>query len=382
MDTKIYLSQLAKTLAEKKNLSQKDAEAFLKEFFDSIIRNVTSDKSVKIKGLGIFKLIEVLERESVDVSTGERIVIPGHTKLSFTPDASLKDIVNKPFVDFQTVIINEGTSLEEMEMIPQTTLDDQGENQPVLEEEQPPLPPIEEETEKDTLSEAEPEIDSEPELEAEPEHEPEVEHEPEPVPAPEVETEPVKEPESEPQAESEPVKAYEPATKSKPEPVPLASAKVRALTTAEKWAMTLGIILLCVLSYFMGYYHVFDSLTTVPQKKEIKKVVPAPKKAPAKTPVVKKDTIPPALLEEKAEESNPPQKEVPRPRLDASKRYQITGTRGTHIMKPGDYLTKIALQEYGDKEFARYIIAHNKFRDPDNVPVGKEIMLPELEEVK
>ena len=358
MDTKIYLSQLAKTLAEKKNLSQKDAETFLKEFFDGIIRNVTSDKSIKIKGLGTFKLIEVLERESVDVSTGERIVIPGHTKLSFTPDASLKDMVNKPFADFQTVIINEGTSLEEMEQIPQ--------------------PPIEEETEADVLSETEPVIESGPELEPEPE--PEVESELVNEPKPELQIEPEPEPEQapEPEAKAKP----EPAAESNPEPVPFASTKVRALTAAEKWALSLGVILLCVLSYFIGYYHVFDPLATVPQKKEVKKETPAPKKIPAKAPVVKKDTIPSAPIEEKAEESNPPQKEAPRPLLDASKKYQITGTRGTHIMKPGDYLTRIAVQEYGNKDFARYIIAHNNLRDPDNVPIGKEIKLPELEEVK
>ncbi|MBO4550377.1 MAG: HU family DNA-binding protein, partial [Bacteroidaceae bacterium] len=118
MGNKINFQQLAKTLAQKKNLSQKDAEAFLKEFFDSIIQNVTTDKLVKIKGLGTFKLIEVLDRESVNVNTGERFIIPGHSKLSFTPETALKDLINKPFADFQTTIINEGTSLEEMEKVP------------------------------------------------------------------------------------------------------------------------------------------------------------------------------------------------------------------------------------------------------------------------
>ena len=119
METKITLPQLAKTLAQKKDLTQKDAEAFLREFFDAIIQNVTTDKLVKIKGLGTFKLIEVLDRESVNVNTGERIIIPGHTKLSFLPDPLLKDTINKPFADFQTVIINDGTNLEEMERIPE-----------------------------------------------------------------------------------------------------------------------------------------------------------------------------------------------------------------------------------------------------------------------
>ena len=119
MNTKINLPQLAKILAQKTNISQKDAEVFLKEFFDSIVQNVTSDKLVKIKGLGTFKLIEVLDRESVNVNTGERIVIPGHSKLSFAPEPALKDLINKPFADFQTTVINEGTSIEEMERVPQ-----------------------------------------------------------------------------------------------------------------------------------------------------------------------------------------------------------------------------------------------------------------------
>ena len=118
MATKINLQQLAKTLAQKRNLPQKDAEAFLKTFFDAIIENVTADKMVKIKGLGTFKLIEVQDRESVNINSGERIVIPGHSKLSFTPENALKDLINKPFADFQTVVINEGTSIEEMEKIP------------------------------------------------------------------------------------------------------------------------------------------------------------------------------------------------------------------------------------------------------------------------
>ena len=127
MATKINLQQLAKTLAQKKNISQKDAESFLKEFFDSIIQNVTTDKVVKIKGLGTFKLIEVLDRESVSVNTGERFVIPGHTKLSFVPETALKDLINKPFADFQTVVINEGTSIEEMERIPEKVQEEEPE---------------------------------------------------------------------------------------------------------------------------------------------------------------------------------------------------------------------------------------------------------------
>ena len=130
MATKINLQQLAKILAQKKDIPQRDAEAFLKEFFDSIIQNVTTDKLVKVKGLGTFKLIEVLDRESVNINTGERIVIPGHTKLSFAPENALKDLINKPFADFQAVVLNEGTSVEEMEWTPSDSTSKEEDNEP------------------------------------------------------------------------------------------------------------------------------------------------------------------------------------------------------------------------------------------------------------
>ena len=171
MGSKITIQQLAKTLAQKKKLSQKDAEAFLKEFFDSIIQNVTTDKLVKIKGLGTFKLIEVQDRESVHVNTGERFIIPGHSKLSFIPETALKDLVNKPFADFQTVVINEGTSLEEMERLPEEedtpliTSDEAAEPQ----EEEEAAPREEEQTEQEEptiQSPAEEEKEAEEEAEA------------------------------------------------------------------------------------------------------------------------------------------------------------------------------------------------------------------------
>lgn len=359
---KINLQQLAKTLALEKGISQRKAETFLREFFDAIVQNVTIDKHVKVKGLGTFKLIEVLDRESVDVTTGERIVIPGHSKLSFTADASLKDMVNKPFADFQTVIINEGTDLKDMEGIPEE---------------------VEQETEAEDYLPEEAASDKQEET-IEPEPVPSPEPEPEPAPAPELEPEPTPEPESEPNPESEVASMPEPDEESElmlegvdveDEISPFAPAKVRAMTTAEKCALTLGVILLCVLSYFAGYYRMFDSLKIVPHKKE------APKKSPAETLVAKKDTVAVVAVQKKDTVAVSPSEE-PKTAFDPSIKYRITGTRGTYVMKSGDYLAKIALEEYGDKDFARYIIAHNKFPNPDNVPVGQEVKLPELEEVK
>ena len=176
MGSKITIQQLAKTLAQKKKLSQKDAEAFLKEFFDSIIQNVTTDKLVKIKGLGTFKLIEVQDRESVHVNTGERFIIPGHSKLSFIPETALKDLVNKPFADFQTVVINEGTSLEEMERLPEEApIQIPQEEAAELQEEEAAAPREAEQTEQ--------EEQEEPTMQSPAEEEKEAEEEAEAVPA-------------------------------------------------------------------------------------------------------------------------------------------------------------------------------------------------------
>ena len=100
-------------LAAKHSMTKKDAEAFVKEFFLLIEQALENEKTVKIKGLGTFKLIDVDSRESVNVNTGERFQIKGHTKVSFSPDANLRDTINKPFAHFETVVLNENTILED-----------------------------------------------------------------------------------------------------------------------------------------------------------------------------------------------------------------------------------------------------------------------------
>ena len=114
MGERINIQNLIDLFAEKKGLSKKDAENFLKEFFALIEKALETDKYVKIKGFGTFKLIDVDSRESVNVNTGERFQIQGHTKISFTPEASLRDQINKPFSHFETVILNEGVDFEGM----------------------------------------------------------------------------------------------------------------------------------------------------------------------------------------------------------------------------------------------------------------------------
>ena len=113
--SKISLSDLAQCLAQKSGISLQDAELFIRKMFDVANEGLQSDKLVKMKWLGTFKVMAVKDRESVDVNTGERIIIEGRDKISFTPDNILKEIVNKPFAQFETVVVNDGVDFDEID---------------------------------------------------------------------------------------------------------------------------------------------------------------------------------------------------------------------------------------------------------------------------
>ena len=109
------MSILARILAEKNNMTISEAEAFIKLMFDVANGVMQSDKQLKIRWLGTFKVTSVKDRESVDVNTGERIIIGGRDKITFTPDNILKEIVNKPFAQFETVVVNDGVDFSEID---------------------------------------------------------------------------------------------------------------------------------------------------------------------------------------------------------------------------------------------------------------------------
>lgn len=113
--SKTTIKELALSLSEKHDLSKADAEQFVATIFEVINDGLEDDKLVKVKGLGAFKIIGVAARKSVDVNTGEPIVIEGRNKISFTPDTSMRDDVNKPFSQFETVIINDGVDFSSID---------------------------------------------------------------------------------------------------------------------------------------------------------------------------------------------------------------------------------------------------------------------------
>lgn len=108
------LKDISKILVQKHELKQRDADLFVSAFVETILEGLRNDRQVKIKGFGTFKVTAVRDRESVNVNTGERVVISGHDKISFTPDAVMRDIVNKPFAQFETVVLADDVNFDDM----------------------------------------------------------------------------------------------------------------------------------------------------------------------------------------------------------------------------------------------------------------------------
>ena len=111
---KLTIQEIAKVLVGKNGLDQRAANRFATEMFAVILERLQQGEQVKVKGLGTWKIIDVEARESVSVRTGERVVIDGHAKVTFTPDATMKELVNKPFSQFETVVLNDGVEFDDM----------------------------------------------------------------------------------------------------------------------------------------------------------------------------------------------------------------------------------------------------------------------------
>ena len=201
---KISIQELANVLIEKKHLNKRDASLFVSAMFDIVQQRLETDKLVKVKGLGTFKIIDVEDRESVNVNTGERVLIEGHGKITYVPDALLKELVNKPFSQFETVVLNDGVDFED---VPTTSTDE-----PEVEVDTEPIVEPEPVVEPEPI--AEPEITIRPEAAPEPEPVAEDEHssmplvdfgfvEEEPVVAPAPVAAPVADIEDEPEDEPE-----------------------------------------------------------------------------------------------------------------------------------------------------------------------------------
>lgn len=133
---KIQIAELADILVQRNGLNKRDAKTFVSAIFDIVKEGLAKDKIVKIRGFGTFKIISVEARESVNVNTGERLVISGHSKVTFTPDSTMKEMVNKPFSQFETVVLNDGVEFAD---VPSDVAESESEDAEEREQEIEPL---------------------------------------------------------------------------------------------------------------------------------------------------------------------------------------------------------------------------------------------------
>ena len=439
MNEKLNIQNLIEMLAEKHGMDKTDAESFVKEFFQLIEESLESDKYVKIKGLGTFKLIDVDSRESVNINTGERFEIQGHTKVSFTPEPTLKDLINKPFSHFETVVLNDETVLEDTAMGDNSEEEEKEENfvepesstvvvesQVVVQETAEVIEEKTENAEQELIETVEEQVIQTVEEVVEDIKEQSVSEE-----APSVYQaesilsseesvvssedsnlavaesvipmdEPVAEAPIEQKAQEELVPTYE-----VPEP-PLPPVNKEDSSTMKFFiGIVVLVVLLCIGAVtFMYYPDLLDRMSTPSKEKVADEKVEKPA-APVvltdsitqkdtATVVAKKDTVAEVVTPKVVEEPKPvvkqetpvvaPKKETKKaaatPFEPDSVNYKIVGTKTTYTIQEGETLTKVALRFYGTKALWPYIVKYNSgvIKNPDHVPYGTVIKIPELEQ--
>lgn len=368
MGNKVLIQDLAEQLAAANHLSKNEADNFVKVFFDTLVSVLETEHVVKIKGLGTFKLVDVDSRESVDVNTGERIRIEGHQKVSFTPEAALKKRINKPFEQFETVIINDGVDMDSME-----SLDNQEVAAAAKQD-------IATEIRQETSSANDDDIPSEPTSNNDTPKK--IEHVISPM---QMQLEIKKDAEGEEAEKQAEALAHE--------------------KSENRWLKVvlslLVAVLLCVVSYFAGYYKVLcpgcdlaDEGIEVPVRTVKKTTLPVENKPVSQVDSTRTDSVtttqgamsPKDRTTEK--DTQPKERKVVKEdksfenkaltALDPQVSYRMVSTLAVHEMKTGENLYRIAQKYYGSKSFAVYIIRYNGFEDPNVVHVGTRVKLPLL----
>ena len=395
MNEKINLQDLVNLFSEKQGLNKKEAELFLKTMFDLIEEALATEKYVKIKGFGTFKLTEVNSRESVDVNTGERIEIQGHSKVTFTPDTSMKDLINKPFSHFETVILNEGVELEDTpteELVEEQELAEvQGvvEETPVVVEAEVPVaeevqeqpevevPVVEEAVVEETAVE---EPITEEAVSEEFIEETVVE---EPITTEEVIAEAVVQ-EDAPVGEAEKVEEtpvvepqpaiIEPQTREEEKPVIIERKKEKNINRIL-W----GVIVVLVLIILFGAYWMFlhpsedaEAPIVIPVTEEVVETAMVEEEQ-----VQAEDTLETVSFIQLSEEELRKERV---PSLADTLECQIVGTQAEYTLKNGETIIRASVKFFGTKKYWPYIVKHNMdvLKDPDNIPAGVKLKIPTL----
>ena len=404
--------------AADETLDKKTCEAFARTLFEVVEEALLSDKFVKVKGFGTFKLVAVSDRESVNINTGERFQIEGHTKVSFIPDNTLKEEINRPFAHFETIDLSDETEQAELDAIDAAAAEEALENEEAEEtveevaEEMPADEPAEEEVEEEVMEEVPEEV-----LKEEP-----VEEAEEPMEEP-VATEPQTIVTAE-KKEEEPAKAEEPAAdttlESEKGPEPEAEEQEEAPTALPvsyeyteqpprrpfNWWKAIGVfffvLALMLLSYFAGYYRLLcPCIIGLPEWTEPQPAQPAAKAQPAKTAPAKPQPAPaettaPKISENPLNSENPEQPEFrknkpakpdPAPRKQQSAPAEVapappadtTVATQPHTVARGETLYSIARKYYGSDKYVNVIIRHNRIKNPNNIEKGTTLQIPILD---
>ena len=404
--------------AADETLDKKTCEAFARTLFEVVEEALLTDKFVKVKGFGTFKLVAVSDRESVNINTGERFQIEGHTKVSFIPDNTLKEEINRPFAHFETIDLSDETEQAELDAIDAAAAEEALENEEAEEtveevaEEMPATEPAEEVVEEEVKEDVPEEV-----LKEEP-----VEEAEEPMEEP-VATEPQTIVTAE-KKEEEPAKAEEPAAdttlESEKAPEPEAEEQEEAPTALPvsyeyteqpprrpfNWWKAIGVfflvLALMLLSYFAGYYRLLcPCIIGLPEWTEPQPAQPAAKVQPAKTAPAKPQPAPaettaPKISENPLNSENPeqpesrkskPAKPDPAPRKQQSAPAEVapappadtTVATQPHTVARGETLYSIARKYYGSDKYVNVIIRHNRIKNPNNIEKGTTLQIPILD---
>ena len=378
MNNRLTIQDLAGLLAEYTGKDKNSSERFLREFIAVVSEGVYTDKLVKVKGLGTFKIIPVEKRESIHVNTGERFVIPGHYKFSFLPDKELRELVNKPFSFFETTELGENVDFSDMDVVPDEPERKEAEDESV-EEVMP---------EEKHLSEEEPVVSSKEESVVPKEEESVVPSKEEPVVPPSEdsvvspEEDPVVSSEEEPagQPEDEGMDTLEPVVDERPDGPEPDSPSEEAETGPDaerkkprtKRIAVVSVFVFLLLLFNIGLY--LNRACFFEKEKETLKVDTVFPKGEIVATEVVADTATVFAKEDSARIVSETTEEKPAVKPEAASSEVIARVK----IEPGSRLTLISLKYYGSKLFWVYLYEYNKnvIKDPNNVPIGTVIEVP------
>lgn len=391
MESKLTLQDLAHGLAKRKRMAKKEAETFIRTVFEVIEQALADDELVKVKGLGTFKLVMVESRESINVNTGERFTIESHPKVSFTPDPALRDQINKPFADFDTIVLNDATSTEEMEFVEEEPVRESNSSAPevINADMNDPIEPASVpeadstflEEQEETVQGTAPEDVEEESQESLPDDAAQIVETEVSVTAPQAAKEVTHIATQVVEELSVGSQHVEHQTIQQVISSALEEELAKRHGVRVSWggvgAFVLLVLLLMIGSFYLGFRmgveEGIQSTAVLPARSRQKgqdkaPVRPVPKKVVPQKPVVQEAISPQNQVAELVKQN---------PQVENGD-YWIVGTKKEHTMAVGDNLYKLARTTYGDRELAIYIIRYNQLSNPDNILLGTKIKLPKL----